>query len=133
MLKNQNENHENSKHQISNIKWFDKPFDRLTVLSKIEGLITLSQPVESLWVERQAPADQVSGRMEVSVFSVPRCRFASDGIFDRFQLPCFFFLTPDPPPAEHLKSCTPNIAKGKKINYQSLGPMKSVFALTQKA
>jgi len=26
----------------------------------------------------------------------------------------------------------PNIAKGKKINYQSLGPMKSVFALTQK-
>ena len=27
---------------------------------------------------------------------------------------------------------TPTIAKGKKINYQSLGPMKSVFALTQK-
>ena len=26
----------------------------------IEGLITLSQPVESLWVERQAQADQVS-------------------------------------------------------------------------
>jgi len=28
-------------------------------------------------------------------FSVPRCRSASDGIFDRFQLLCFFFLTPD--------------------------------------
>jgi hypothetical protein len=33
-------------------KWFDKPFDRLTVLSKVEGLTTLSQPVESLKVER---------------------------------------------------------------------------------
>ena len=28
-------------------------------------------------------------------FSVPRCSFASDGIFDRFQLLCFFFLTPE--------------------------------------
>jgi hypothetical protein len=27
--------------------------------------------------------------------SVPRCRFASDGIFDRFYLLRFFFLTPD--------------------------------------
>ena len=27
--------------------------------------------------------------------SIPRRRFASDGIFDRFQLLCFFFLTPD--------------------------------------
>jgi hypothetical protein len=35
-----------------NPKWFDKPFDRLTVLSKVEGLTTLSQPVESLMVER---------------------------------------------------------------------------------
>ncbi len=26
----------------SNNKWFDKPFDRLTVLSKVEGLTTLS-------------------------------------------------------------------------------------------
>jgi len=42
----------NSKSQISNIKCFDKPFDRLTVLSKVEGLTTLSQPVESLKVER---------------------------------------------------------------------------------
>jgi len=33
-------------------KWFDKPFDRLTVLSRVEGLTTLSQPVESLKVER---------------------------------------------------------------------------------
>jgi hypothetical protein len=32
----------NSKPQISNIKWFDEPFDRLTVLSKVEGLTTLS-------------------------------------------------------------------------------------------
>jgi len=27
--------------------------------------------------------------------SVPRCRFASDGIFDRFQLLWLYFLTPD--------------------------------------
>jgi hypothetical protein len=31
-----------SKLQITNIKWFDKPFDKLTVLSKVEGLTTLS-------------------------------------------------------------------------------------------
>jgi hypothetical protein len=40
------------KFQITNAKWFDKPFDRLTVLSKAEGLTTLSQPVESLKVVR---------------------------------------------------------------------------------
>jgi hypothetical protein len=33
----------NPKSQNSNPKWFDKPFDRLTVLSKVEGLTTLSQ------------------------------------------------------------------------------------------
>jgi hypothetical protein len=27
----------------ANIKWFDKPFDRLTVLSNVDGLTTLSQ------------------------------------------------------------------------------------------
>jgi len=32
--------------------WFDGPFDRLMVLSEVEGLTTLSQPVESLKVER---------------------------------------------------------------------------------
>jgi hypothetical protein len=31
------------KFQITNPKWFDKPFDRLTVLSRVEGLTTLSQ------------------------------------------------------------------------------------------
>jgi hypothetical protein len=31
-----------TKSQNTNIKWFDKPFDRLTVLSKVEGLTTLS-------------------------------------------------------------------------------------------
>ena len=35
----------NPKSQASNYKWFDKPFDRLTVLSRVEGLTTLS-PVE---------------------------------------------------------------------------------------
>ena len=30
-------------HKITNIKWFDKPFDRLTVLSRVEGLTTLSK------------------------------------------------------------------------------------------
>jgi hypothetical protein len=45
-------NGENSKHQLTNNKWFDEPFDRLTVLSSVEGLTTLSQPVESLKVER---------------------------------------------------------------------------------
>jgi hypothetical protein len=33
----------NNKYQITKTKWFDKPFDRLTVLSKVEGLTTLSQ------------------------------------------------------------------------------------------
>jgi hypothetical protein len=40
----------NPKIQIPNYKWFDRPFDRLTVLSKVEGLTTLSPPVESLMV-----------------------------------------------------------------------------------
>ena len=31
----------------------------------------------------------------VSGVSVPRCRFASDGIFDKCQLAGFFFLKPD--------------------------------------
>ena len=31
---------------------FDKPFDKLMVLSNVEGLTTLSKPVESLKVER---------------------------------------------------------------------------------
>jgi len=32
-----NENHENSEHQKPNIKWFD----RLTILSKVEGQIPM--------------------------------------------------------------------------------------------
>jgi hypothetical protein len=36
----------------TDLKWFGKPFGRLTVLSQVEGLTTLSQPVESLKVER---------------------------------------------------------------------------------
>jgi len=28
---------------MTKTKWFDKPFDRLTVLSEVEGLTTLSQ------------------------------------------------------------------------------------------
>ncbi len=35
--------HEIYKHQKPNFKSFDKPFDRLTVLSEVEGLTTLSQ------------------------------------------------------------------------------------------
>jgi prophage tail gpP-like protein len=31
------------KFQLTNTKWFDKPFDRLTVLSRVEGLTTLSK------------------------------------------------------------------------------------------
>jgi hypothetical protein len=33
----------NPKTQAPNSKWFDKPFDRLTVLSKVEGLTTPGQ------------------------------------------------------------------------------------------
>jgi prophage tail gpP-like protein len=33
----------NYKKKITNIKWFDKSFDRLTVLSRVEGLTTMSQ------------------------------------------------------------------------------------------
>jgi hypothetical protein len=37
------ENHGNSKHQKPNFKRFDKPFDRLTVLSKVEGQIPMTK------------------------------------------------------------------------------------------
>jgi hypothetical protein len=33
----------NPKFEIRSTKWFDQPFDRLTVLSRVEGLTTLSQ------------------------------------------------------------------------------------------
>jgi hypothetical protein len=51
------------KLQYPNNKWFDKPFDRLTVLSKVEGLTTLS-PVESdlsfvIWDFRAASGRQL--------------------------------------------------------------------------
>jgi hypothetical protein len=36
----------NKKFQITNTKWFDKPFDRLTVLSEVEGLTTTLSQVE---------------------------------------------------------------------------------------
>jgi len=35
--------HARADAQKPNRKWFDKPLDRLTVLSKVEGLTTLSQ------------------------------------------------------------------------------------------
>jgi hypothetical protein len=58
----------NFKYQITNTKWFDKPFDRLTVLSKVEGLTTtLSQPVESLKVER------VEGQITMTEIQNPNC------------------------------------------------------------
>jgi hypothetical protein len=38
-----NENYEKSNHQRPNLKWSDKPFGRLTVLSNVEGLTTLSR------------------------------------------------------------------------------------------
>ena len=37
--------HLNPKFETRSTKWFGKPFGRLTVLSKVEGLTTLS-PVE---------------------------------------------------------------------------------------
>jgi hypothetical protein len=37
---------ENHKYQNTNTKWFDKPFDRLTVLSEVEGLTTTLSIVE---------------------------------------------------------------------------------------
>jgi len=36
----------NFKLQNRNTKWFDKPFDRLTVLSKVEGLTTTLSQIE---------------------------------------------------------------------------------------
>ncbi len=36
-------NLKNYKSQAPIHKWFDRPFDRLTVLSEVEGLTTLSQ------------------------------------------------------------------------------------------
>ncbi len=58
------------------------------------------------------------------MFSVPRCRFASDGIFDRLQLLCFFFLTPD---TRHLKPPKQvAIFTGKAIELLP-GPKREVF------
>ena len=45
--------------QKTNTKWFDKPFDRLTVLSKVEGLTTLSQ------VEGQIPMTEIQNSKQV--------------------------------------------------------------------
>jgi hypothetical protein len=36
----------NYKKKVTNIKWFDKSFDRLTVLSRVEGLTTTLSQVE---------------------------------------------------------------------------------------
>ena len=36
----------NNNSQNTNNKWFDKPFDRLTVLSEVEGLTTTLSQVE---------------------------------------------------------------------------------------
>ena len=47
------QSHEKFKHQNTNFKWFDQPFDRLTVLSRVEGLTTLSQ------VEGQIPMTEI--------------------------------------------------------------------------
>jgi hypothetical protein len=47
------ENFGKFKHQNTNNKWFDKPFDRLTVLSEVEGLTTLSL------VEGQIPMTEI--------------------------------------------------------------------------
>ena len=48
-----NDSHEKFKHQNTMLKWFDEPFDRLTVLSKVEGLTALSQ------VEGQLPMTEI--------------------------------------------------------------------------
>ena len=45
--------------------WFDRPFDRLMVLSNVEGLTTLSKPVESLKVERVEGESSVFFKIEV--------------------------------------------------------------------
>jgi hypothetical protein len=46
------------KYQITKTKWFDKPFDRLTVLSKVEGLTTLSQVEGQITMTDPPQADQ---------------------------------------------------------------------------
>ncbi len=60
--------------------WFDRPFDRLTVLSKVEGLTTLSK------VEGLTTLSKVEG--ESSAFSKPYvtgCRIRS-GMTDEKML-----------------------------------------------
>jgi hypothetical protein len=49
---------ENHKYQNTNTKWFDKPFDRLTVLSKVEGLTTLSLVEGQITMTDPPEADQ---------------------------------------------------------------------------
>jgi len=52
----------NHNTQNTNNKWFDKPFDRLTVLSKVEGLTTTLSQVEGQITMTNPPvADQTIG------------------------------------------------------------------------
>jgi len=61
--------------------WFDRPFDRLTVLSEVEGLTVLSEPVESLKVERVEGLTTLSNvegeSIAVSTSYVSGCRIKS--------------------------------------------------------
>jgi hypothetical protein len=53
-------------HQYSNSKWFDKPFDRLTVLRKVEGLTTLNQ------VEGQIPMTKTCSWPGLGILNLKR-------------------------------------------------------------
>ena len=53
--------HLNSKFEARNTKWFGKPFGRFTVLSKVEGLTTLS-PVERQILMIKIPMTKTNNR-----------------------------------------------------------------------
>jgi sterol desaturase/sphingolipid hydroxylase (fatty acid hydroxylase superfamily) len=74
----------NPKSQNTNIKWFDKPFDRLTVLSSVEGLTTLSL------VEGQITMTEIQNIKPVLV--IEKLRFEIYLQFGAWYLEFCFFL-----------------------------------------
>jgi hypothetical protein len=75
----------NSKSQNSNHKWFDKPFDRLTALSNVEELTSLSN------VEGQLPAHGASACAARDQYSI-RLRRTNVWIIGAWNLDTIFYL-----------------------------------------
>jgi hypothetical protein len=82
----------NYKSQNPNNKWFDKPFDRLTVLSKVGGLTTPSQVEGQITMTNPPPADQTCfGHLIPALWNAASWRPSSGG-FHRVKILDFFVI-----------------------------------------